>query len=254
MVSAGGKVAFPGVVDGHQHWGIYNPLPEIDATSESRASAQGGVTTALSYMRTGQYYLNKGGPYAEFFPEVLSLTEGKAVIDYAFHLAPMSKEHIGEIPSLVGRPRRDVVQDLHVLRGHGLHGRSDDQIVVPDDAEDERYDYAHFEFVMRGIESARQKYPEHRRHISLSLHCETAEIMTAYTQLVEEDGTLTGLRGLQRVAAAALRGTRRHDRVVPRARDRPADDQPAAPDLAQGGRGGTADGATRSRTSTSGAR
>ena len=52
---------FPGVVDAHQHWGIYNPLGE-DADTESRASAQGGVTTGLTYMRTGQYYLNQGGP------------------------------------------------------------------------------------------------------------------------------------------------------------------------------------------------
>ncbi len=58
---------------------------------------------------------------------------------------------------------------------------------------DERYDYAHFEFVMRGIEAARQKYPELADVISLSLHCETAEIMSAYTKLVEEDGTLSGL-------------------------------------------------------------
>ena len=60
--------------------------------SESRASAQGGVTTALSYMRTGQYYLNKGGDYADFFPEVLELTDGRAVIDYAYHLAPMTQD------------------------------------------------------------------------------------------------------------------------------------------------------------------
>ena len=34
-------------------------------------------------MRTGQYYLNKGGPYAEFFPEVLAASEGRSYIDYA---------------------------------------------------------------------------------------------------------------------------------------------------------------------------
>ncbi|MEO7130722.1 MAG: hypothetical protein ABIZ07_05035, partial [Dermatophilaceae bacterium] len=50
VVDGGGKLAFPGVVDAHQHWGIYNPL-STDVASESRASAQGGVTTALSYMR-----------------------------------------------------------------------------------------------------------------------------------------------------------------------------------------------------------
>ena len=43
----------------------------------------------LNYMRTGQYYLNRGGPYAEFFPEVLRQIEGRSHVDYAFHLAPM---------------------------------------------------------------------------------------------------------------------------------------------------------------------
>jgi hypothetical protein len=30
----------------------------------------GGVTTSLNYLRTGHYYLNRGGPYCEFMPEV----------------------------------------------------------------------------------------------------------------------------------------------------------------------------------------
>ena len=56
-----GWLAFPGVVDAHMHAGIYSPLAE-DAVTESRAAAQGGVTSMLNYFRTGQYYLNKGGP------------------------------------------------------------------------------------------------------------------------------------------------------------------------------------------------
>src|SRR5215831_21394892 len=47
-----GRLAFPGVVDAHMHTGIYAPLAE-DAVSESRAAAQGGVTTSLNYFRTG---------------------------------------------------------------------------------------------------------------------------------------------------------------------------------------------------------
>jgi allantoinase len=54
--------------------------------------------------------------------------------------------------------------------------------------EDESYDYAHFEFVMRGIQQAREAMPEIADSISLSLHCETAEIMRAYTKIVEESG------------------------------------------------------------------
>jgi allantoinase len=26
VIDGGGKLAFPGIVDAHQHWGIYNPL------------------------------------------------------------------------------------------------------------------------------------------------------------------------------------------------------------------------------------
>ncbi|KAB2977615.1 dihydroorotase family protein [Streptomyces sp. SS1-1] len=192
VVDGGGKLAFPGVVDAHQHWGIYNPLDE-DAVSESKACAQGGVTTALSYMRTGRYYLNKGGSYADFFPDVLGLTENRAHVDYAYHLAPMSKEHISEIPALIGEHGVTSFKVFMFYGSHGLHGRSADQSSFLMTPEGERYDYAHFEFVMRGIQAAREQYPDIADQISLSLHCETAEIMTAYTKLVEEAGDLTGL-------------------------------------------------------------
>jgi allantoinase len=58
---------------------------------------------------------------------------------------------------------------------------------------DERYDYAHFEFIMRGVQKARELLPASAAQISLSLHCETAEIMTAYTRRVEKDKSLSGL-------------------------------------------------------------
>jgi allantoinase len=46
---------------------------------------------------------------------------------------------------------------------------------------------------MRGIRAAMEKYPDKANDISLSLHCETAEIMAAYTKIVEEEGKLKGL-------------------------------------------------------------
>lgn len=187
------KYLFPGVVDVHQHWGIYNPLAE-DANTESRAAAQGGVTSGITYMRTGAYYLNKSGPYKDFYPEVLEAAAGEAFIDYGFHVAPILKEHIEEIPDLLDMGVASF--KIFMFYGiHGLHGRSADQgkfLMIP---EDESYDYAHFEFIMRGIEKARQspKYDAIKDQISLSLHCETAEIMRAYTKLVEEEGALSGL-------------------------------------------------------------
>jgi len=187
-----GRLAFPGVVDAHMHTGIYAPLAE-DAVSESRAAAQGGVTSSLNYFRSGQYYLNKGGPYRDFFPEVLRLSQGRFHVDYGYHLAPMDATHIGEIPELIERHGVTSFKIFMFYGSHGLHGRSDSQrdflMIGPDD----RYDFAHFEFVMRGVQAARQRFGEKAGSISLSLHCETAEIMTAYTKIVETEGRLQGL-------------------------------------------------------------
>ena len=187
-----GLLAFPGVVDAHMHTGIYSPLAE-DAVSESRAAAQGGVTTSLNYFRSGQYYLNKGGPYAEFFPEVLKISEGKFHVDYGFHLAPMDSTHITEIPMLVEKFGVSSFKIFMFYGSHGLHGRSDSQRDFLMIGPDERYDYAHFEFIMRGVQAARERFPEKASQISLSLHCETAEIMTAYTKLIEGRKDLDGL-------------------------------------------------------------
>ena len=187
-----GRLAFPGVVDAHMHAGIYSPLKE-DAVSESRAAAQGGVTSMLTYFRTGQYYLNKGGPYAKFFPEVLKISKGRYHVDYAYHLAPMDATHIREIPSLVAKHGVSSFKIFMFYGSHGLHGASDEQRKFLMIGPDERYDYAHFEFIMRGVQAARERFPEKASQISLSLHCETAEIMTAYTKQVESAGKLKGL-------------------------------------------------------------
>jgi allantoinase len=193
IVDGEGKLAFPGAVDCHQHWGIYNPL-ERDAETESRASAQGGVTTGISYMRTGQYYFNEGGPYASFLPKVLEACAGNSYIDYAFHIAPMTKEHIDELPLIAKEFGITSFKIFMFYGGFGLHGASSSQrefLMIP---EGETYDIAHFEFVMRGVQKLREEMPEHADEITLSLHCETAEIMRAYTEKVQKEGVLTGLQ------------------------------------------------------------
>lgn len=189
-----GRLLFPGVVDVHQHWGIYNPLAE-DATSESRACAQGGVTTGLTYLRTGAYYLNRSGPYSQFMPLAFEATRSRAYVDYGFHVAPILRQHLEEIPELISTFGVPSFKIFMFYGKHGLHGRSSDQekfLMLP---EGESYDYAHFEFVMRAIQRAREdpRFREVADDISLSLHCETAEIMAAYTKLVQEEGRLTGL-------------------------------------------------------------
>src|SRR5881296_1533760 len=58
---------------------------------------------------------------------------------------------------------------------------------------EEHYDLAHFEFVMRAAARIRAAHPRLAEHVSVSLHCEMADILNAYTRLTHQDASLTGL-------------------------------------------------------------
>jgi len=195
VYDGGNRLAFPGVVDAHTHAGIYAPLTE-DAVSESRAAVSGGVTTMLTYFRTGQYYLNRGGTYADFFPEVLKISDGRYHCDYAYHLAPIAGSHIGEMEALATTHGVPSFKIFMFYGGYGLHGQAGDDeqrrflMLGPED----RYDLAHFEFIMRAAAEIRARHPALAPYVSVSLHCEMADILNAYTRLVQRDATLTGLR------------------------------------------------------------
>src|SRR5438128_2079166 len=190
-----GRLAFPGVVDAHTHVGIYGPLAE-DAVRESRAAVSGGVTTMLTYFRTGQYYLNRGGAYADFFPEVLKVSRGRYWCDYAYHLAPIQGSHVDEMAALATEHGVPSFKIFMFYGGYGLHGKTDPDVqrrflMLGDD---DSYDLAHFEFIMRAAARIADARPELRDHVSVSLHCEMADILNAYTRLAQRDSSLTGLR------------------------------------------------------------
>jgi len=188
-------LAFPGVVDGHMHAGIYSPLAE-DAITESKAAVMGGVTSMITYFRTGQYYLNKGGPYAEFFPEVLAISDGRYWADYGYHLAPIQGSHIDEMEMLATEMGVPSFKIFMFYGGYGLHGKAgtDAQRHFLMIDEDDSYDFAHFEFIMRAASRIMQEHPELSDYVSVSLHCEVADILNAYTKIVQRDPSLTGLK------------------------------------------------------------
>jgi allantoinase len=195
VYDARGRLGFPGVVDAHTHVGIYGPVAD-DAASESRAAVSGGVTTMLTYFRTGQYYLNRGGAYAELFPEVLGQSEGRYHCDYAYHLAPIAASHVEEMEALAVQHGVTSFKIFMFYGGYGLHGQAgqDEQrrflMIGPEDT----YDLAHFEFILRAAGRIQQAHPGLAEHVSVSLHCEVADILNAYTRIVARDSTLSGLR------------------------------------------------------------
>jgi len=183
---AQGLLGFPGVCDAHMHVGIYHPL-EQDAIQESKSAAMGGVTSILSYIRTGQYYLDMGGPWKDFLPEVIRRSSGNYWVDYCYHLAPIEHSHIGEMRSALSDHSISSFKIFMFYGGHGLHGASDSQqsFLMTED----KYDMAHFEFIMREL----SRMANDGMDVTLSLHCEIADILRAYTNQVMKEGKLKGL-------------------------------------------------------------
>lgn len=185
VLDARGKHVLPGAVDSHFHVGIYRPHAE-DARSESLSAISGGVTTILSYFRTGHHYLNKTGPYREILPEVLRLSEGSFYCDYGYHIAPMTAAHVEEIPWLVEQG----VSSFKYYMFYKALTLAADSTRGKDYTMADEYDLGHlYEIMAKVAEAARAK----KTRISLSLHCENPELIRTFINRVKREG-LSGLR------------------------------------------------------------
>src|ERR1700678_4211228 len=187
VIDASGKAVLPGAVDCHYHLGIFRDLA-TDTRSETTSCTVGGVTTVISYFRTGQHYLNKSGPYKEIFPEVLDTVAGNAKVDYGFHLAPMTAEHVGEMPWLVTEMGVSSFKYYMFYKGLTLSGSSRDSRGY---TMAEEYDLGHLFEIM---ESAARVAAAERRRISVSLHCEQPELLRIFIERAKRDPALRGLR------------------------------------------------------------
>jgi dihydropyrimidinase/allantoinase len=185
-IDAVGRLVLPGAVDSHFHLGIYRNLTE-DTRSETLSSLAGGVTSIVSYFRTGSHYLEKSGPYAEIFPEVLEATEGHSRVDYGYHLAPMLREQVGEIGHLVAEEGVTSFKYYMFYKGLDLSGASSDARGY---TMSENYDLGHLFEIMEQVAKAQG---ETGSRVSLSIHCEQPELIRIFSERVKQEGALTGL-------------------------------------------------------------
>jgi dihydropyrimidinase/allantoinase len=188
VVDARGKYVFPGAVDSHYHVGIYRPHSE-DAESESRSALVGGVSTVITYWRTGHHYLNKTGPYKRIFPEVLSLSSGHFHTDYAYHIAVMTAEQLEEVDWLVehagvGSFKFYMFYKALTLSADSTKGSAYTMA--------ENYDLGHLYELMTRVSAMAAKHRD-RARISLSLHCENPELIRVFIERAKKQG-LTGLK------------------------------------------------------------
>jgi len=172
VIDARGKLVFPGAVDPHVHIGIYRPVT-ADAESETTSSLVGGVTTVVSYFRTGSHYLNKTGLYHEILPEVLDAVRGHAYTDYGFHIAVMTSAQVDEVDWMVGEMGIGSFKYYMFYKGLNLAASSTDAAAY---TMSDVYDLGHLYRYMQAVSAASRKYGQAGR-ISLSIHCEHAEII-----------------------------------------------------------------------------
>ena len=95
------------------------------------------------------------------FPEVLRLSRGRYWVAYAYHLAPIQGSHVDEMEALATEHGVPSFKIFMFYGGYGLHGTADRDaqrrfLMI---GEDDSYDLAHFEFVMRAAARIRERNP-----------------------------------------------------------------------------------------------
>jgi len=148
----------------------------------------------ISYFRTGSHYLNKTGAYNEILPEVLSAVEGRAHVDYGFHIAPMTTAQLEEIDWLAGEAGITSFKYYMFYKGLNLSSSSADGNAY---TMSDSYDFGHLFAMMERIAAAADRHGSLGR-VSLSLHCENAELINLFIQRVKE----AGLKGLHAYSEA----------------------------------------------------
>lgn len=180
VLDATDRIIMPGAVDAHFHLGIYRPL-EVDTLSETGSALVGGVSTVLSYFRTGKDYLNRVGPYHEIFPEVLQRVQGNAYTDYGFHVAIMTNAQLEEIPWLVEQGVGSFKYYMF-YKALTLNANSTDAASY---TMADTYDLGHLYRMMSIIAEENNK---NSGRISLSIHCENAELIRVFIETVKAIG------------------------------------------------------------------
>ncbi len=181
IIDASGKYVFPGLIDSHFHAGIYRPLA-TDARSESASAIAGGVTTVLSYFRTGRYYMNSSEPYTTLFREVLKQSEGNYYTDYGYHLAPITRKHLEEMPYLTKEFGVTTYKYYMFFRGIDAQIAQNGNRESPYLLSTDPYDLGHLQRIMTQIVKIRQETDT----VRLSIHAEDSELIRVSSEAMHD--------------------------------------------------------------------
>jgi dihydropyrimidinase len=94
VVQLDGKLVLPGAIDPHVHLGkdIRIPRDPDDARLETASAVNGGITTMLVYLMSGD-------PYETVVPGAQAVMEADSYTDFGFHICVGTDEHVHDIPA-----------------------------------------------------------------------------------------------------------------------------------------------------------
>ncbi|AOV07417.1 dihydroorotase [Sporosarcina ureilytica] len=170
VIEAKGLHVFPGLIDAHQHLGIYNSI-EYDFR-DTKQHAVGGVTTIVNYDRQPVSYL-------DYFPKVKEIGEKNSYIDFTYSLGILKEEHLNELEELV---------ETHNLTSfkffRNYERQLNDKFKISDGIDLSSFD------LMKILERFKEISPK----LLLSVHCENMDINRKLTEQLIQSGEDNGLR------------------------------------------------------------
>jgi dihydropyrimidinase len=94
VVRVDGRLVLPGAIDPHVHLGkdIRIPRDPDDARLETASAVNGGITTMLVYLMSGD-------PYETVVPGAQAVMEADSYTDFGFHICVGTDDHVHDIPA-----------------------------------------------------------------------------------------------------------------------------------------------------------
>lgn len=169
IIDAEGLYIMPGVIDPHQHLGIYNSM-EIDF-EDTKQHAMSGITTVINFDRQPVSYL-------EWFPKIKEKAERLSYIDFTYSLGIMKEQHLDELEELVA------VEGITSFKFFRNYERQlNDKFKITDGITLSSHDLGRIF----------KKFNDISPKLLLAVHCENMDINRSLMKEIQESGEDEGL-------------------------------------------------------------
>ncbi|WP_209124264.1 dihydroorotase family protein [Alkalihalobacillus sp. BA299] len=170
VLDAEGLHIFPGVIDAHEHIGIYNSIEEDFL--DTKQHAIGGVTTVVNMDRQPISYL-------DFVPQVQEIGEKNSYIDFTYTLGILTEQHIDELEDTITKCG---ITSFKFFRNY--ERQLNDKFNVDNGIDLSSYD------LVRLLEKFKAISPK----LLLAIHCENMDINRALISKYKSEGANNGLK------------------------------------------------------------